>query len=118
MMYEKGKAEPNQQNMNFFNTDISKAYNTVRNRGRVNIKFVPNFKETEDYKNMPHKQFVEEPVPNKYFKTPSEKEERRMKYLKKNPEQRSEEDDEKFKLYVDRRKIDKKVYKPLKTAVY
>ena len=22
MMYEKGKAEPNQQNMNFFNTDI------------------------------------------------------------------------------------------------
>ena len=67
---------------------------------------------------MPHKQFVEEPAPNKYFKTPSEKEERRMKYLKKNPEQRSEEDDEKFKLYVDRRKIDKKVYKPLKTAVY
>ena len=118
MMYEKGKAEPNQQNMNFFNTDISKAYNTVRNRGRVNIKFVPNFKETEDYKNMPHKQFVEEPAPNKYFKTPSEKEERRMKYLKKNPEQRSEEDDEKFKFYVDRRKIDKKVYKPLKTAVY
>ena len=48
-MYEKGKAEPNQQNMNFFNTDISKAYNTVRNRGRVNIKFVPNFKETEEY---------------------------------------------------------------------
>ena len=90
MMYEKGKAEPNQQNMNFFNTDVSKAYNTVRNRGRVNIKFVPNFKETEDYKNMPHKQFVEEPGPNKYFKTPSEKEERRMKYLKKNPEQRSE----------------------------
>ena len=37
---------------------------------------------------MPHKQFVEEPAPNKYFKTPSEKEERRMKYLKKNPEQR------------------------------
>ena len=108
----------NQQNLNFFNTDVSKAYNTVRNKGKVLIKFVPNFKETEDYKNMPHKQIVEEPAPNKYFKTPSEKEERRMKYLKKNPEQRTEEDDEKFKLYVDRRKMDHKVYKPMRTTVY
>ena len=117
-IYERGKAEPNQQNLNFFNTDVSKAYNTVRNKGKVLIKFVPNFKETEDYKNMPHKQIVEEPAPNKYFKTPSEKEERRMKYLKKNPEQRTEEDDEKFKLYVDRRKMDHKVYKPMRTTVY
>ena len=117
-IYERGKAEPEKQNMDFFNVDVSKAYNTVRNRGRVPIKFVKNFKETEDYEKMPHKQYVEEPAPNKYFKCPSEKEERRMKYLKKNPDKRTEDDDEKFKLYVDRRKIDKKVYKPMNTTVY
>ena len=100
-IYERGKAEPEKQNMDFFNVDVSKAYNTVRNRGRVPIKFVKNFKETEDYEKMPHKQYVEEPAPNKYFKCPSEKEERRMKYLKKNPDKRTEDDDEKFKLYVD-----------------
>ena len=116
-IYDKAKVE-NKDQGSYFHIKVPEAFEKVNQRGKVFIKFIKNFKETEEYKNMPHKEHVEEPAPNKYFQTPSVKDEKRMKYLKSNPDKRTEDDEEKFKRYVDRRRMDTKMFKPMKTSIY
>lgn len=116
-MLDKYKVEGKDKNA-FLAGDVNKAYNTVRTHGNIYFKYMKDHKDTiEDYENTPHKIYVQEEGP-KYFATPSAKDERRMKYLKKHPDQRTEDDEEKFKYMVDRRKIDKFISKPMRTTVY
>ncbi|MGL4948506.1 MAG: hypothetical protein ACRC42_03945, partial [Mycoplasma sp.] len=103
----------------FFDGDVTKSFNTVKNRGRIYPQWKIEYKFTEKYKNGPHKEFNAGIGPNHYYRTASAKQETRFKNLARNPEQATEEENQMMKWLSDRKKTDKKVYLyPTRKAVY
>jgi hypothetical protein len=96
-----------------FNNDLSKSFNKISNKGKLYFQYKENSQKTEQYL-LKQEQFPQKsPSPTTYFKVKREvfnKDKSKFKGELNKSEEKSN--------YVDRKKIDKKVFKRLKSYVF
>jgi len=100
--------------------DLVKSYNKMDKWKKLNFTYYKPEKKSETYDRWKELNPPKYPGPQQYFKTPFQTFEKKKKKAAEGDEEpvvAEGEDDEK-KLYVDRKKIDKKVYKPMKGHIF
>jgi hypothetical protein len=97
--------------------DMIKSFNTMDHWKQLNFKYYPPSKKSEAWDKWKEENPPKNVGPQQYFKTPLQTFEKKKKKAA-DGEEPAGGDDEKKDFYVDRRKMDKRIYKPMKGHIF
>jgi len=98
--------------------DVLKAYETMDHWKRILITYHKPLPATEVYKKWKEENPPKYPGPQQYYKTPLQTFEKKKKKAGEDDEVAAVDEDAKKENYADRKKIDKRIYKPMKGHIF
>jgi len=98
--------------------DVVKSYNTIDKWRKIDFKYNKPVKKSEQYDKWKEENPPKYPGPQQYFKTPVQTFQKKKKKSDEDEGAAVGGEDDKKENFVDRRKQDKKIYKPMKGHIY